>query len=70
MSQSNEKVRLRQKMNIVAYLITAVRVEEVANCFLKDELVKCFLNDLKMVSNQDLKMRIGKFSWNSSPCQA
>lgn len=57
----NSKAVLRVKMHIIAYLMSAVtRNEDFANSILNENLVQCFLNDLKMNStSQDLKLRIG-----------
>lgn len=56
-----DKTVQRQKMHVLAYLMAAVKVEEVANHILSDQYMKPFLSDFKPSSHQDLKNRIGKF---------
>ena len=63
-TNATSKAMLRVKMHIIAYLMsTATRNEDFANSFLNENLVQCFLHDLKASStSQDLKIRIGKSS--------
>lgn len=56
---ASDKTTLRQKMHILAYLMTVVKMDEFANCILCDVYMKTFLNDLKTSTHQDLKTRLG-----------
>lgn len=64
-----DKTVQRQKLHILAYLMSAVKVEEMANNILCDDYMKPFLSDLKSSTQQDLKNRVGKknfYGWSCS----
>lgn len=58
-NSAQSKSGLRQKMNILAYLNTLSKVEDVSNAIIEENHIQHLLTDLKMSGQFDLKIRAG-----------
>lgn len=59
-NSAQSKSGLRQKMNILAYLNTLSKVEDVSNAIIEENHIQHLLTDLKMSGQFDLKIRAGR----------
>ena len=58
-SKSQEKVCIRYKLNLLAYLISIAKLSELSNLIIEESHHKYLLKELKISQNIEIKIRIG-----------
>ncbi|XP_002163720.3 serine/threonine-protein kinase ULK4 isoform X1 [Hydra vulgaris] len=58
--KSQEKVGIRSKLNLLAYLIAIAKVKEISNLILEEHYQQYLLKELKHSQNIEVKIRIGR----------